>query len=224
VTAKNIPKVLDNGYLEKLLSGVKEPAQRDLLEKQLNISVNTFLGFCHAREDHPNFKDGTVNNVEFDGLKRLAKEACQFKGPIIEIGTLFGYSTMALAIGKTKNKSLFTIDSFTWNPIGISSKRHEELTRKSLCFLTETQNVEIIKSSSTDFYANYDVESPSMIFIDAAHDYESVKQDIEFGRRVQSNIICGHDYNWPGVKQAVEESFGNMIETIGEIWVWREKS
>ena len=69
MTAKNIPKVLDNGYLEKLLSGVKEPAQRDLLEKQLNISVNTFLGFCHAREDHPNFKDGTVNNVEFDGLK-----------------------------------------------------------------------------------------------------------------------------------------------------------
>ena len=224
MTSRNFPKVLDSNFVEKILSSIKEPAHKKLLEQQINKSVNTFLGFSYSAKNHPKFKDGTVNDIEFDGLKKLAKEACQFEGSIIEIGTLFGYSTIALAIGKTKNKILYTVDSFSWNPIGIPAWRHEELTRKSLRFLTETQNVEVIKTSTTDFYLNYKLDSPSMIFIDAAHDYKSVKQDIEFAKRVKANIICGHDYNWPGVKQAVEENFGNMIETIGEIWVWRTKS
>ena len=223
MNSKNIPKVLDTYFLEQILSSVKDPVRKDLLERQINISVNSFLGFSYAGKDQPTFEGGTVNNLEFNGLKRLAKEACRFEGPIIEIGTLFGYSTMALALGKTKNKSLYTVDSFSWNPIGIPSWRHEELTRKSLCFLTETQNVEIIKSSATEFYANYNMHSPSMIFIDAAHDYDSVQKDIQFARKTQTNIICGHDYNWTGVQRAVEENFGNMTEIIGEMWIWRDK-
>ena len=62
-----------------------------------------------------------------------------------------------------------------------------------------------------------------MIFIDADHDYESVRKDIEFARKVQTNIICGHDYNWPGVQQAVNENFDEQIQKVGEMWVWRNK-
>ncbi len=223
MTSRKIPKILDDSFLETFLSKVTEPTRKIFLKKQINTSVSAFLGFCYSGKNHLLFEGGTVTSLEFNALKKLAKEACKFEGPIIEIGTLFGYSTMALAIGKTKNKPLYTVDGFNWNPIGIPSWRHEELTRKSLCFLTETQNVKIIKSSAADFYANFNLPNPSMIFIDADHDYESVRKDIEFARKVQTNIICGHDYNWPGVQQAVNENFDDQIQKVGEMWVWRNK-
>jgi hypothetical protein len=49
-----------------------------------------------------------------------------------------------------------------------------------------------------------------MVYIDAAHDYDTVKRDLEtWSKKVKSGgFICGHDYNsnsWPGVVQAVDE-------------------
>ena len=79
MTTRNNKKILDSSFVEKILSNVKEPARKDFLEKQLNASVNTFLGFSYSGKDHPTFEGGTVNNIEFYGLKKLAKEAGRFK-------------------------------------------------------------------------------------------------------------------------------------------------
>ncbi|MHA2313470.1 MAG: class I SAM-dependent methyltransferase [Candidatus Thorarchaeota archaeon] len=56
-----------------------------------------------------------------------------------------------------------------------------------------------------------------LVFIDALHDYEHVKQDIELWLpKVRAGgIICGDDYDHhrhPGVKQAVDEAFGDRVE------------
>ena len=64
-----------------------------------------------------------------------------------------------------------------------------------------------------------------MIFIDAGHSYEEVKQDILAWRPLlrEGGILCGHDlykdgpYH-PGVKQAVDELIVNYTVT-GTIWV-----
>jgi hypothetical protein len=61
------------------------------------------------------------------------------------------------------------------------------------------------------------------VFIDAAHDYTSVKADIlAWAPKVaRGGILGGHDYDgaWPGVMQAVGEIFPmNMKRGPGSIW------
>jgi hypothetical protein len=50
---------------------------------------------------------------------------------------------------------------------------------------------------------------PHFVYIDAAHDYDSVRDDLAawYPRLVSGGLIGGHDYTepWPGVRQAVDE-------------------
>lgn len=61
------------------------------------------------------------------------------------------------------------------------------------------------------------------VFIDAQHDYESVKQDIGLWlpKVRKGGLICGHDHddNFPGVVQAVKERFGKDY-FVGSNAVW----
>jgi predicted O-methyltransferase YrrM len=66
-----------------------------------------------------------------------------------------------------------------------------------------------------------------MIFIDADHDYESVKRDILLFRELLTpdGLLCGHDFNelWPGVVQAVQELVPNW-RGIPETSIWFEET
>lgn len=163
---------------------------------------------------------GTVDTIEFNALIELAKMASYFEGPIVEIGTLFGFSTQALALGKRPDQMLLTVDAFVWNPIGIPQWRHYEMTRKNLEFLIRTQNVHLIPLSNENFYSAYTGEAPAMVFIDADHSYEAVSKDIQWAKQVGSKIICGDDFCWEGVRQAVKENFGTQFELRGDAWVY----
>jgi len=58
---------------------------------------------------------------------------------------------------------------------------------------------------------------PDFIFIDAAHDYESAKHDIEKSMSMNPWIIAGHDYDskvWPGVVKAVDENSAKSTSLI----------
>jgi len=67
----------------------------------------------------------------------------------------------------------------------------------------------LIKGKSQEVYKLLDDNTFSMIFIDAAHDYESVKADLNnFYPKLRSGgIFAGHDYGEKscGVGQAVDE-------------------
>lgn len=73
---------------------------------------------------------------------------------------------------------------------------------------------ELIEDASLDF-----------VFIDAQHDYKSVKQDIQFwiSKVKPGGLLCGHDHdnNFPGVKRAVSESFDAYKVGRNAVWyVW----
>jgi len=63
-----------------------------------------------------------------------------------------------------------------------------------------------------------------LIFIDALHDYEHVKQDIAlWWPKVKiGGVLSGHDFNhrWPGCERAVAEAFDLMQVGVGPDSVW----
>lgn len=63
-----------------------------------------------------------------------------------------------------------------------------------------------------------------VVFIDALHDYESVKQDIALWWPLvrEGGFIAGHDFNhrWPGVMRAVAEAFNLMDVCLGPDSMW----
>lgn len=83
------------------------------------------------------------------------------------------------------------------------------------------KNLTILKGDSVKIAKTFD-KNVSMVFIDAGHEYEDCKTDIEAWLPKCSRIIAGHDYSneWPGVKKAVDEKF-DKINKIGSIW-WVE--
>lgn len=66
-----------------------------------------------------------------------------------------------------------------------------------------------IRLLSTEASKLFEDESLDFVFIDAAHDYENVKNDIyTWYRKVKKGgVIAGHDYHptWPEVVKAVDE-------------------
>ena len=85
----------------------------------------------------------------------------------------------------------------------------EKETRERL----KSFNCEVIKGFSMDVVKNFADKSLDFVYIDAAHDYKSVKDDIgEWDKKVRKRgIVAGHDYlnklhgTDYGVKQAVDE-------------------
>lgn len=148
-----------------------------------------------------------------------AKDGSHF----IEIGIFCGKSTayMAMKIKESgKNIKFDAIDTFK----GSDELEHQEFIKEhgdiydifianmKACEVLEYINV--IKMDSVEASRLYKDETLDFIFIDASHDYESVKNDINaWYRKVKSGgILSGHDYNtFQSVNKAVDEFFGDKI-------------
>ncbi len=72
-----------------------------------------------------------------------------------------------------------------------------------------TEYVNPIKSWSWEAAASYEDNSLDFVFLDAAHDYDSVKKDLEAWWPKVNGYFGGHDYNNSphGVQMAVNEFF-----------------
>lgn len=139
-------------------------------------------------------------------------------GPIIEIGTLFGFSTMIMAIAKEPERPLITVDSFEWNPLGLNADNQMAVARSFLKDALRNDNVTLLRQDKDEFYAAYAGPPPSLMFLDADHTYPSTLNDIHAARGLGAEVICGHDYGpgWPGVTRAVDECGGpdRLVDTF----------
>lgn len=155
---------------------------------------------------------------------KLLKEALNILNKkeivIAEIGVYMGRCTAMWnveLINSGINYTYYAIDHFEGSSEHNKNVDYYGETKKNIELIKE--NINLIKNDSLSECENYTNEFFDIVYIDASHDYESVKKDIEswYPKVKDGGIICGDDYTegWPGVKKAVDEIFGNKISVIG---------
>lgn len=60
------------------------------------------------------------------------------------------------------------------------------------------------------------------VYVDAGHEYESVKQDLIMYADLlrKGGVLLGDDYFHPPIKQAVEEVFGQVLDNGADKFLW----
>ena len=164
-------------------------------------------------------------------LSQLTLAECHFLGelirssdptkPIIEIGSLYGWSTLVITLFKVPSQPLITVDNYSWNSLGITAEAHYTANRMRLTEAIRNFNVRQVRMDKDEFYLTYDGEQPALFFCDADHGYEATKADLVWARSVKAGIICGDDYSqakFPGVVRAVEE-MGGAKKVVDELFL-----
>lgn len=195
-----------------------EKARRVYRERSaLKALANNYLVFSQALDRSV---WGSVAEEDRRELVRLVKVAGQYPGPIIEIGTLFGFSTQLLAEEKRPDQTLISVDNYSWNPFCLPPEHHREFTRNALHYCIQNAALELYDGSSLTFFDEYSQPAPAMVFLDGSHEYEFVVEEIRHAKRLGAAIICGDDYNagFPGVIRAVDEELGDELVVNRSVW------
>ena len=170
-------------------------------------------------KDHPNLMFfGLFDLIKIIYEKKVEKSKPHWPPPqikMLEIGSHMGESTMMFASSNIFSEihcvepfegyeKFNDENNYDWNFI------QEQFNINTRFF----DNIILHKDFSYNIVNNFEDESFDFIYIDANHEYEHIKRDIEMylPKLKKDGIFGGHDYNeehWLGVVQAVNEVFGN---------------
>jgi hypothetical protein len=163
-----------------------------------------------------------------DLVYKMAVKSAPENAVFVEIGTWKGRSTSCMGqLIKNSNKNIkfYAVDTFE----GSDEEWHQEwinhLHQNGTTLFDEYKNnlnkcdvyhiVNTIQSTSKDASLLFENESIDFVFIDGAHDYQSVLEDISlwYPKIKLGGLICGDDYApcWSDVRKAVDTYFENKM-------------
>ena len=162
------------------------------------------------------YADYTHRHNQLKGLKMLIDEYFNDNIVMVEIGSFAGVSSELFAL---HCKELYCVD--LWDPYWeITDKQRIEFAEFSFDNMSKNyENIHKVKKSSVEASKDFKDGSLDLVYIDAAHDYESVKQDILtwLPKIKKGGFIAGHDYRYDpniGVYNAVNDIFVNDYKII----------
>lgn len=148
-----------------------------------------------------------------------------------EIGVFTGETSSVFLRNLHNLKMLYLIDPYRHFPDDVYSDSANERQDVQdaryayVCKLFENfKNSQILRLTSEDAAPKIPDNSLDFAYIDANHNYESVKQDLDlwWPKVKEGGILAGHDYTMPTVASAIIQS--GLFEEIhwlvaGDIWV-----
>ncbi len=166
---------------------------------------------------------------DYQTLYDAAVERVPSAGALVEVGSWLGRSTAYLAAKiKQSGKSLrfYTVD----HTLGSNEPEHAAAVNaaggnfagalvNNLVQCGVFDAVVPILTSSLEASRLFAAGSLDFVFLDAAHDYASVRDDIAawWPKIAPGGMLAGHDYqpDWPEVIRAVDEHFGSRFGVPG---------
>lgn len=142
-------------------------------------------------------------------------ERAKMMRAVVEVGAWLGRSTHALLSGCPG--TVYVVDDWKLGEGGLTRRQaFGEFLQNVGAF----KHLQSMRMSSIRASKAFQDGSVDMVFLDAAHDYDSVMADLEAWKPKVTKLICGHDYSkvWPGVVQAVDEFFQGSAKIHEAIW------
>jgi len=187
------------------------------LTEEEEDGVRALVESCGLFSNEASFHTKTRRHEEKElcGLSPSEETSC-----IVEFGTLFGITTGLLAHYKSAKMKVITVDNFCWNPFGLTPEMHKAFTRRILRCQLAKGDVELVEMDSKTFRDTYKGRIPNMVFLDADHSYEAVRDEIAWAKKIGVPLISGHDYGNSrfGVTKAVDEAFPDGVQVKGMVW------
>jgi len=170
----------------------------------------------------------TFEDVYREQLKRMKGH----ESVMVEVGSWMGQSTAFAADLIKYNKlpvKFYAVDTWEGSP---NEKHHQQVVAQNGGSIFDIWQENMVRCGVQDFVTP--IKKPSVeaaqdfadgsidfVFIDAAHDYDSVKSDIQswLCKVKGGGCIGGHDINELGVRKAVVEQFGDKWRTVGISWL-----
>jgi hypothetical protein len=176
------------------------------------------------------FKNIPPGWMSIPELTWLSDQAAKHRR-IVELGSYLGRSTVVMA--RSTPGEVWAIDDF-------KGVRDTQFFNTDVPILSDTFSqfvanvqslpVKSIRADHADYTAiplewlrGQAAEKPDMVFIDGSHEYPDVKRDILAwqSRLAPGGLLCGHDADWPGVRQAIDELLPGWQTAAGVIWSYQ---
>lgn len=173
------------------------------------------------------YKDLGENWFDYPELYKHMVDNLPNNSHFVEVGVWKGMSAVYMAVEIINSGKKIRFDCVdNWEQIDpvIADHLYVGLYETFLNNIKPVEHIiNPIRSISWDGAKFYKDKSLDFVFIDASHDYESVKKDIEawYPKVREGGVIAGHDYRWcKDVQKAVGEYFENKtITPMGSCWI-----
>lgn len=224
----------ESGTDEPTTEKAAEPALQKTEEIQLppgvevikrRIGDRVVKSVCH--QTHPTELNALTSIVHFQA-RRIAPRPLR----IIEVGSWVGESAIAMVNGFGPHGGcVYCVEHFLGSEMDEMAVFADKLGPETIkAFFTENcgellgKEIRLIEGKSLHHAQRLPPQGVDLVFIDAEHDYASVKLDILAWLKHCGDqaLMIGHDYSdgFPGVKSAVDEIFGSSAKVIGETSIW----
>lgn len=191
-----------------------------MLDAEHQEMWNKHIQYVRSRLAHDyKLPEGWFYKGDIAEYRRLIEDV-PYGGTIGELGCYKGRSLCSVAdIIKRKNLNVIVVDIFNGTDCEIKEPDYEQTFIDNITRFGIAHRVKILKGYTNKMVNEVAEMTFDLLFVDACHLYEDVKQDLEMWLpKVKIHgTICGHDYgNWEGVGRAVNERFVSGIRVNDE--------
>jgi hypothetical protein len=198
-------------------------AEMDATYARSNDSVNYKAGERHLQR----LRGGAITSWDVQGWCDFRDFYTAIAGKLkgcdtfVEVGAWKGQSIIHLAQrlqDQDKMVNLHVVDTF-WGDDDTGEEDVSDVFRRNRdnakCY-----EIEICRTYSKSAAERFANASLAGVFIDAAHDYDSVSADLKawFPKIKKGGIFAGHDIDSPDVQRALGDA-GIKYVTVGRCWV-----